>query len=335
MSTYDTNGNGTKVSYDRYARHLSRQVILSEKRNRTTDVLPGIPPETSNGKQSARQLAQLHDENRRLYHEIEALQSRIAQYSEAEAQFEQEVETIHHAHQLEIEQYQSHLREMMDELNQKQQAYQEMEQRYQELYHSFQDAVEEEAGKLVSEAAQTMVLSPEHTPPLLHDVVKTLEFQVKQTEDQHVAELMALMRQAQRKNEQLEWELAQERENLFNERQKVFEEQKRMSEQSQLRKKAIEEYLRTSFAMKVASLTSAFLLLYGISVLWLSKATPFNIYWLVSLPLIACAILAFFVTRMTTHSRYFKPAAAAAQKKEENAKKQGDAKKQENAKKPA
>lgn len=315
MSTYDTNDNGSKVSYDRYARHLKRQVTLNEKRHRITDVLPAIPGDTSNGKLSARQLSQLRDENRRLYHEIEALQTRIAQYSEVEAQFEQDIENIHHAHQLEIEQYQSHLREMMDELNQKQQAYQEMEQRYQDLYHSFQDAVEEEAGKLVSEAAQTMVLSPEHTPPLLHDVVKTLEFQVKQTEDQHVAELMAFLRQAQRKNEHLERELAQERENLFNEKQKVFEEQKRMQEQGELRKKSIEAYLRTRFAMKVASLTSAFLLLYGISVLGLAKTTTFGIYWSTFLPLIVCAVLAFFVTRMTTHSRYFKPTAAPATKK--------------------
>lgn len=308
MSTYDTNDDGTKVSYDRFARHLSRQVILSEKRNRSTDVLPAIPAEAANGKLGARQLAQLRDENRRLQHEIEALQSRIAQYSAAEAQFEQEVETIHHAHQLEIEQYQSHLREMMDELNQKQQAYQEMEQRYQELYHSFQDAVEEEASKLVAEAAQTMVLSPEHTPPLLHDVIQTLEFQVKQTEDQHVAELMALMRQVQRKNELLERQLDQERENLFNEKQKVFEEQKRLSTQAELRKKTIESYLRTRFAMKVASLTTAFLLLYAISVLGLERTTRFGIYWSVFLPLIICAVLAFFITRITTHSRYFRPA---------------------------
>lgn len=315
MSTYDTSGNVTKESYDRYARHLSRQVILSEKRNRSTDVLPGIPAEAANSKLSARQVAQLRDENRRLHHEIEALQGRIAQFSEAEAQFEQEVETIHHAHQLEIEQYQSHLREMMDELNQKQQAYQEMEQRYQELYHSFQDAVEEEAGKLVTEAAQTMVLSPEHTPPILHDVVRTLEFQVKQTEDQHVAELMALMRQVQRKNELLERELAQERENLFNEKQRVFEEQQRIREQGELRKKTIEAYLRTRFAMKVASLTTAFILLYAIIALGLAQAMKFNIFWSLSLPLIICAVLAFFITRMTTHARYFRPPAAAAQKK--------------------
>lgn len=307
MSTYDTNGNIAKESYDRYARHMSRQVILSEKRNRTTDVLPIIPSDASNGKLGARQLAQVRDENRRLHHEIEELQSRIAQYSEAETQFDQEVETIHHAHQLEIEQYQSHLREMMDELNQKQQTFQEMEQRYQELYHSFQDAVEEEAGKLVTEAAQTMVLSPEHTPPILHDVVKTLEFQVKQTEDQHVAELMALMRQAQRKNEMLELALAQERENLFNERQKVFEEQKRMSEQSVLRHKMIDAHLRTRFATVVTALTTVLLMVYGITALGMYTVFRMSIYWSIISPLAICAVLAFIITRLNTHARYFRP----------------------------
>lgn len=316
MSTYDdTNENETRVSYDRYARHLKRQATLSEKRHRTTDMLPAIPNDAPNGNLSSRQLAQARDENRRLYYEIEALQSRIAQYSEAEARFEQDIENIHHAHQLEIEQYQSHLREMMDELNQKQQAYQEMEQRYQNLYHTFQDAVEEEASKLVAEAAQTMVLSPEHTPPLLHDVVRTLEFQVKQTEDQHVAELMAFLRQAQRKNEQLERELAQERENLFNERQKVFDEHQRLSEQDKEREKMIKAYLRTRFAMAVTASTSAFLLLYAITALGLYTVMKLSIYWSVFLPILVCAILAFFVTRMNTHARYFKPAAPAPQKK--------------------
>jgi len=313
MSTYDANGSIAKESYDRYARHLSRQVILSEKRNRTTDVLPGIPGDVANGKPSARQLVQVRDENRRLHYEIEELQSRIAQYSEAEVQFDQEVETIHHAHQLEIEQYQSHLREMMDELNQKQQALQEMEQRYQDLYHSFQDAVEEEAGKLVTEAAQTMVLSPEHTPPILHDVVKTLEFQVKQTEDQHVAELMALMRQAQRKNEMLEQELAQERKNLFNERQKVFEEQKHMREQSVLRHKMIDAYLRTRFATVVTALTTVLLMVYGIIALGLYTVMKMSIYWSIISPLAICAVLAFFITRLNTHARYFRPPAPQKQ----------------------
>ena len=307
MSTHDGNGNISKESYERYARHLSRQVILSEKRNRTTDVLPIVPGDTPAGKASARQITHLRDENRRLHFEVEELQSRVAQYMEAEAQFEQEIDTVHNAHQMEIEQYQSHLREMMDELNQKQQALQEMEQRYQELYHSFQDAVEEEAGKMVTEAAQTMVLSPEHTPPILHDVVKTLEFQVKQTEDQHVAELLALMRQAQSKNVMLEQELARERENLVNERQKVYDELNRLRGQDRLRKEMIASDLRTRFAGTVTWLTSAFLLVYAISVLGLYTAFKLPIYWSVFLPIAVCAVLAFIIARFASHTSYFRP----------------------------
>jgi len=307
MSTHDGNGNISKESYERNARHLSRQVILSEKRNRTTDVLPIIPGDPSASKASARQITHLRDENRRLHFEVEELQSRVVQYMEAEAQFEQEIDTIHNAHQMEIEQYQSHLREMMDELNQKQQTLQEMEQRYQELYHSFQDAVEEEAGKMVTEAAQTMVLSPEHTPPILHDVVKTLEFQVKQTEDQHVAELMALMRQAQRKNDMLEQELARERENLVNERQKVYDELNRLRGQDRLRKEMIASDLRTRFAGTVTWLTSAFLLVYAICALGLYTAFKLSIYWSVFLPIAICAALAFIIARIASHTSYFRP----------------------------
>ena len=124
---------------------------------------------------------------------------------------------------------------------------------------------------------------------------------------------MALMRQAQRKNEMLEQELAQERENLFNERQKVFEEQKRISEQGELRKKMIDSYLRTRFAMAVTSLTSALLLVYAITALGLFTVMKLNTYWSIFLPLIVCAVLAFFITRMTTHTRYFR--SPAPQKK--------------------
>src|SRR6266700_3162078 len=166
MSSHDENGYTSTGAIARHSRRLSRQDILNEKRHRTTDVLPTIASDAPDGKLGTRQMTQLRDENRRLRRELEELQRRVVQHREAEAQLEKEIETVHTGHQLEIEQYQSHL------------------------------------------------LSPEHTPAILHDVMKTLEFQVKQTEDQHVAEIMALMRQVQRKNEQLEHELAQERDKI-------------------------------------------------------------------------------------------------------------------------
>ncbi len=305
MSTqdmHDTNGHTSIDSYERYVRHLSRQVIISEKRNRTTDVLPAIESEVPVGKLSARQASHLRDENRRLHQEVDELQRRVALA-------EQEIATLHHAHPLEIEQYQGHLRELMEELNQKQQASQEMEQRYQELYHSFHDAVEEEAAKLVTEAAQTMVLSPDYTPPILHDVVRTLEFQVKQTEDQSVAEIMALMRQAQRKNELLEQELAQERENLANERQKTYAEQKRIREQADLRYKMIETSLRTGYAAILTILATSCLLVFALIEVTLFTYFKLSIYWSIFIPMVVCAALAFVITRFIAHARYYRPPA--------------------------
>src|SRR5205085_9775163 len=143
----------------------------------------------------------------------------------AHEQFEKEIEATHYGHQQEIEQYQSHLREMMEERKELQESYQALQRRYQELYHDYQDtfheAVEEEASKMVTDAARTLVLSPEHVPPLLHDVKKTVEFQIKQEEDQHIAEALYMMRQAQIKAEQLEQELAHERAQMDIERQNI------------------------------------------------------------------------------------------------------------------
>ncbi len=248
MDVFEEQDYTTTDGLERLARHVSRQDILNGKRSRNTDVLPRIDEDTLAGRTSItpRQFSQLRDENRRLRREIEELQRRVVQHRRGESRLEQEIEMTRQGHQLEVEQYQTNLREMMYELNQKQESLQEMEQRYQELYHSFHDSVEAEAGKMVAEAAQTLVLSPEHTPPILHEVMKTLEFQVKQTEDQHVAQIMALMRQVQRKNEQLELELSQERENIALERQRLLVQQHSISEQGKLRQKYIEfELART------------------------------------------------------------------------------------------
>lgn len=307
MSLHDENGYTSTGAIERHSRRLSRQDILNEKRHRTTDVLPTLDSDVPDGKLNMRHLTQLRDENRRLRRELEELQRRVVQHREAEAQLEKEIETVHVGHQLEIEQYQSHLREMMDELNQKQQALLDMERRYQELYHSFHESVEEEAGKLVSEAAQTLVLSPEHTPAILHDVMKTLEFQVKQTEDQHVAEIMALMRQAQRKNVLLEQELAQERERMAQERQKIIVQQNSVREQGELRMKTIEAGLRARFTAVVTLLTTALLFLLAMLQLVIFTYFKVSVYLALFGPIIICMLLALLFGRIGSHNRYYSP----------------------------
>lgn len=281
----------------RTSHHLSRQDILNEKRLRNTDMLPSIESDAALGANTARTVQQLREENRRLHRELEILQRRMAHQRETELRHEQEIETLHHGHQLEIEQYQKNLREMMDELNQKRDALQEIEQKFQELYHSFHTSVEVETRKMLSEAAQTMVLSPGHTPPILQDVMKTLELQMKQTEDQHVAGIMALMRQTQRKNEMLEQELARERESIALERQQLLAQQNNIRAQGIARQKYIEASLRARFTGMVAIVSTALLVICVFVQAILFDYFKLPLYWSLLSPIFICALLAFALSR--------------------------------------
>jgi len=227
---YDTSGSIMRAS-----RAASRRELLRSKRARNTEMLPNVNEEDTLGKAPHSQAAHLREENGRLRRDVEELQEHLATYQSNLDMLDNEIETLHRDHHQELEQYQQHLREMMDERNQMQEANQHWEQRYQELYHSFQDAVEEEASKMVNEAAQTMILAPEHPPALLGDVVKTLESQMKQTEDQRIAELLALTRQVQYKSALLEQEAARERQGLAEERESLRLLRESISQQAQQR----------------------------------------------------------------------------------------------------
>src|SRR6266566_3111031 len=194
FSPDDTDYNTSASSIDRSARIAYRREIINEKRQRHTDMLPKINGEISNGKTTSRQIAQLREENKRFRWKIDEQQHLIYQYRQTQAQLEHEI----------------HLREAIEERNQLEATNQDLKRRYQELDHSFHETVSVEAQKMVTEAANTIILTPEHTPPLLHDVAKTVELHMKQTEDQHVAELLSLIRQAQYKADLLEQELANE-----------------------------------------------------------------------------------------------------------------------------
>src|SRR5260370_21335867 len=85
-----------------------------------------------------------------------------------------------------------HLREAIDERNQLQKEKWAWEQRYQDLYHTFHENGAEEATKMVEEAAQTLALSPLHTPPFLRDVAMTPGFPVQHAEYQHPPRLLTL-----------------------------------------------------------------------------------------------------------------------------------------------
>ncbi len=302
FSPEDTAYNSSTGPIVRSARAASRREIINEKRNRNTDMLPKINGELPYSKTTLRQVTQLREENKRLRWELDERHHLIYQYRQRQVQLEQEIDAIHRDQQKVIEQYEIHLREAIAECNQLQEANQELERRYQQLDHSFHETVTEEASKMVEEAAHTLVLSPEYTPPLLRDVAKTLEFQVKQTEDLHVAELLTLLRQAQRKAELLEQELANEREKIAVERQNLLVQQAKISEQAKYRFDTMQRHLRARWTLILALLAAALLLLEPIfQLVFVSLKVPLNIA--IFIPVLICIGAAFLFARIYTNRR--------------------------------
>lgn len=302
MLSSDEMGYDASGSMIRATRAASRRELLRNKRARNTEMLPGINEEDTHGKFPRPQVAHLREENQRLRRELEEVQEQLATYQSSMDLLDSEIEAIHRDHRQEIEQHQQHLREMMDERNQMQEVNQRWEKRYQDLYQSFQDAVEEEASKLVKEASQTLILSPEHTPALLSDVVKTLEIQMKQTEDQRTAELLAVMRQAQYKSELLEQEMVSERNALAHERESMLLLRESITQQAQQRYQI--EHTRLHARWTTGLMFTSLLML----CLLVTLETIFESFGLapavnIFVPLGICMVLTYVVAHLHTSGR--------------------------------
>lgn len=303
MLSSDDTGYDTSGSVIRASRAASRRELIQSKRIRHTDSLPEVHKEETRGKLSRFQATgHVREENLHLRKELETLQTQLEMYQSSMNLLDNEIETIHHAHQQEIEQYQQHLRDMMEERNHMQETNQQWERRYQELYHSFQDAVEEEANKLVKEAAQTLVLSPEHTPALLNDVVKTLEGQLKQTEDQRTAELLAVMRQAQYKAELLEQEVTRERAELAAGREGLRLMQASISAQAQQRYTMERARLKGRWTAGL-TLVSMFLFSLMVTLELVFYSLHFALYIALFVPLVICLALSYVFAHLHTSGR--------------------------------
>lgn len=234
---------------ERVPRTLDRRTFLNERRQsrlqqKQTDALQAVPLENSNAKVAWSQVKHLREENRRLRFEMDEkrieLQRLITEYTALQGEFDKEIAVVHNGHQQEIEHYQKHLNEVMDERNRLHEEQITLEKRYQELYHSFQDAVEEEAQKKITDAAKTLVESPESAPVLLQDIKKTVELQVRQVEDKHLLDTLYLKGDLQRMTEVIQ----QERQQIEEERQCLLALQNNAREQAQLRYKTLQERLR-------------------------------------------------------------------------------------------
>lgn len=219
-----------------------RQHILHQKQ---TDELPAMNNQDVHGRIAWRQFIQLREENKRLRWEVEKHVNAI--------------DSIQSTHQEEVEQYESRLDEMKAAQNRTIQDHLELERRYQELYHSFQSAVEEEAQNMVADAARTLELHPTDRSGIMNDAMKTVELHVKQIEEKHTAESLYLLRQAQKKAYQLEYELAKERQQIALERDTMQNMQNSLREQAELRKHMAENRLRVTFISIITLITTVLL----------------------------------------------------------------------------
>jgi hypothetical protein len=275
------------------SRPMSRRELLNERRQnmlqqKQTDALPAIAGDASNGKSAGRHTKYLREENMRLRWELSNLQEH----------FDNELGAIHNSYQQQIVEYQNQLRDLMEDHNRMQAAKLALEQRYQELYHNFQNAVEEEAQKMVTEAVSTVEITPEHTPVLLRDARKTIELHARQVEDKHVAQALNLMREAQRKAQQLEQELDHERRQMQAERQSVLNFQNRVREQEKLRFEAQQTRLHAQWTgtvtMMVIISVICFLVIQAGVFYFVDASFSFSSI----AAIVVCAVLSFFVARL-------------------------------------
>jgi hypothetical protein len=276
------------------SRPMSRREFLNERRQsilqqKQTDTLPAIPGDASNGKSAGRHAKHLREENMRLRWELSNLQE----------QFDNELGAMHSSYQQQIIEYQNQLRDLMEDHNRIQAAKLELEQHYQELYHNFQYAVEEEAQKMLTEAVSTVEITPEHTPVLLRDARKTIELHARQVEDKHAAQALNLMRDAQRKAQQLEQELDHERRQMLAERQSALNFQNRVREQEKLRFEAQRTRLHAQWVGTVTIMVMisviCFLVIQAGVFYFVDPSFSFSSI----AAIVVCAVLSFFVARLS------------------------------------
>ncbi len=313
--TTNTIGQVPRTFDRRSAFSERRQNILQQKQSeKETDALPAVKAEASehtvpHAKVAWRQMIQLREENRRLRYELAEvrgeMQRLLVDYTSMQAQFEREVSVIHNGQLQELEHYQSHLQEVTNERNRLQASYRQMEHRYQELYANFQVAVQEEAEKQLSEAAQTLILSPEQAAAVLPGAaMKTIEFHVNQAKTKQLVEAQYLTGEAQRITTHLE----QEQFNVEEERQKLLHMQNSAREQAELRQKTIQSQLRVRWTAALAFVTTGVLVL--LVVLQYLFLFLFHVHFVMAItislvaPILVCVIVAIVFSHPFSAIRY-------------------------------
>jgi hypothetical protein len=296
----------TTEAFERLSHVDGRRKFVNGRRptalyRQQTDPLPQITTETGPIRSTWRQAVHQREENMRLRFELDEVRRELRQvmhaYTETQAEFEKEAAIIHNGYRQEIEQYQNHLREMMEERNRIQEAYRQYEQRYQELYHTFQDAVGEETRKIVSRAWQELEQPSGEVPEVVRDVVKALEARVRPPEHPHLIEALYF------KNElkQMITQLDAERQQVEAEHQRLLAMQQTAREQAELRQKTL--YQRFRARWRVAALSTSIGLLAVLVILQFVFLSLFHtpvvspISFSLLAPIVICSALALAFSR--------------------------------------
>jgi hypothetical protein len=270
--------------------HVSerRQQILQQKQ---TDALPSLNAQETQGRIVWRQYMQLREENKRLRSDL--------------AKYLNEIDSIHNAHQRDIAQYKSHLDTITAQLNRIQQDHLELEKRYEELYDSFQNSVEEEAHNILAGAARTLELHTDNGATT--NAMKTVELHFRQIEEQQTAESLYFLRQAQKKANQLEQELTQERLQIAAERENMQNLHNSFLEQLELRKRNAEVQLRAKFMAMTIIIATVFIVLLFVGqllFLWLLHIPDTQTLNLaLILPIALCIVLIGIVAYIRSNTR--------------------------------
>jgi hypothetical protein len=274
----------------------SQHHIFQEKQ---TDTLPALEFEPPKGRGVLRQIAVLREENRHQRSLLERqrveIQQLVAERNRLKEETEKALEISQYGLQQEIGHFQERFQEAVAERDRLQESCERLEKRYQEVQSTFEQAIEREAQRQVTEAAQALIESPEHAPVLFQDIAKTIELRLRQEEEKHLIETLYLKREIQRMAEWLE----QERKQLQAEQQQVVVLQYSAREQAEQRQKLLHERLHARW--KTASVMTSLGLLVLLVVLQFVFLSVFHIRVtsMISLalvaPIVACVVLAFIL----------------------------------------
>lgn len=278
---------------ERQSAHTAKRQRITEEKH--TDTLPSLTLESPNVKVAWRQVAQLRKENRHLRAVLEGLraemQKALSEYTQSRSEFDQDIAAVHQSHQQDLAYYQTQLQELTDERNQLSETQQALEERYQALQQVFQDTVQAEAHKLMLEAAETTIRSPDAASPLIQDVVKTVESYVRQEEEKHLIEALYLKREVRRMADFLE----QERQQLQQEHQQLLSFQLSIREQAIARQKLHKERLDTHqkvvSAVTSLSLLALFIVLEFVCLALFHAPAVGSVTLSILLPIVVCTVL--------------------------------------------